>query len=309
MTLSILLKNIRNLSILVVLVFSFNFALANIMTGKFMVVKGKVKIEGAKGIITEAKVGSVIQQGETVITETDSRAKIVMTDRNIINISPNTKLKIEKYTNSEKDKNVQLNLIEGKVRSNVEEKYDNKNSKFQIKTATAVAGVRGTQFVMIYNRITGVTQVITLRGQVLVQQFNPATGNAQNEVVVNKGEKSEVKEDATKPTDPVIVPNKEIKEIDQDTNVKRDNNAEGSGNRVVKDDKKDGKKDDKKDPNNASNEEGPKKEGPPVPPPVGEGPPLGAPTAQFPEKKNDQIGGAVQRRLEKSKVKIIVTPQ
>ncbi|MEQ1724275.1 MAG: hypothetical protein ABL930_13980, partial [Pseudobdellovibrio sp.] len=67
--------------------------------GVFMVVKGKVKVENAKASI-EAKVGTKVQEGDTIITEKDSRAKIVMSDRNIINVSPSTTFKLDKYSNS-----------------------------------------------------------------------------------------------------------------------------------------------------------------------------------------------------------------
>lgn len=188
--------------------------------GTFMVVKGSVKIESG-GATSDAKVSSKVQVGDTIISGVDSRAKIVMSDRNILNISPNTKMKIEKYTNIPGDKNVNLNLLEGKVRSKVEQKYDNKNSKFEVRTATAVAGVRGTEFVTSYSSTTKVTEVITLKGQVSFQTVS-ATGTAPTTepVVISKGEKSEAKENGV-PAPPVKVPEKEMKQIDSDTEVKK----------------------------------------------------------------------------------------
>lgn len=188
--------------------------------GTFMVVKGSVKIESG-GATSDAKVSSKVQVGDTIISGVDSRAKIVMSDRNILNISPNTKLKIEKYTNTAADKNVNLNLLEGKVRSKVEQKYDNKNSKFEVRTATAVAGVRGTEFVTAYSSTTKVTEVITLKGQVSFQTVS-ATGTAPTTepVVISKGEKSEAKENGV-PAPPIKVPEKEMKQIDSDTQVKK----------------------------------------------------------------------------------------
>ena len=165
--------------------------------GIFLVVKGKVSIQGASGAVTEAKLNSTIQVGETVITGADSRAKIVMSDqRNIINVAPSTKLKFEKYSNTKDDKNVKLKLIEGKVRSKVGEKYDNRSSKFEIRTATAVAGVRGTDFITSYDPETKTTEVITFRGEVTFTSLaagdsDVATGET---VVVTKGEKSQAKE-------------------------------------------------------------------------------------------------------------------
>jgi len=187
--------------------------------GIFMVVKGKVIIENSKSS-HEAKVNSKVQVGDTIVTVIDSRAKIVMSDRNIINISPNTRLKIEKYTNSVEDKNVHLNLIEGKVRSHVEQKYDNESSKFEVRTATAVAGVRGTQFVTSYDKVTRITEVITFKGQVAFKSV--AAGNtpvAAEPVIIEKGERSQTQEGAA-PAPPVKIPEKEFKLIDSETAIK-----------------------------------------------------------------------------------------
>ena len=215
--------------------------------GIFLVVKGKVSIQGPNGV-TEAKLNSTIQVGETVVTEADSRAKIVMSDhRNIINVAPDTKLKFEKYSNSKEDKNVKLKLIEGKVRSKVGEKYDNRTSKFEIRTATAVAGVRGTDFITSYDSATKTTEIVTFRGEV---SFTSLAGNdsevANGEtVLVSKGEKSQSKEGAAASA-PAKIPEKELKQIDSDSSVKdketKDKEAEKS-----KDDAKKGKKDGKKD--------------------------------------------------------------
>lgn len=252
--------------------------------GVFMVVKGNVKIQGPNSS-SEAKVGSKIHEGETVVTGDDSRAKIVMTDRNIINISPNTQLKIEKYSNTSKDKNVRLNLIEGKVRNNVEQKYDNKNSKFEVRTATAVAGVRGTQFITSYNSSTRVTEVITLKGQVsfaslsAVQQS--ATTGSTSEVVVGRGEKSEFQDGGSNvnPTAPAKVPVQEIKQIETDTNVRKD-----SVKNEVKVD---------------------------VAPTTAVGattPAATAPLKDLTKDNNQLIEGATNRKFDKSKIKIITQP-
>lgn len=212
------------------LIFGLFFSVAQIVYaadyGVFMVVKGKVKIQNATSA-ADAKVGSKIYEGDTVSIEAESRAKIVMSDRNIINVSPNTKLKIDKYSSNPKDKNVKLNLIEGKVRNNVEQKYDGKNSKFEVRTATAVAGVRGTQFITSFNSTTRVTEVVTLKGQVSFQSLNPNDASSSADpIVINKGEKSETQESGGTSA-PTKVPETEIRQIESDTNVKKDR-PEGS---------------------------------------------------------------------------------
>ncbi len=207
--------------ILVVLLFCSQMAGA-VEHGIFLVVKGKVLIQSASGSTTEAKLNSIINVGETVITEADSRAKIVMSDqRNIINVAPGTKLKFEKYSNSKDDKNVKLKLIEGKVRSKVGEKYDNRSSKFEIRTATAVAGVRGTDFITSYDPATKTTEVITFRGEVSFTSLAGADSDLPtgDSVIVAKGERSQANEGA-KASEPVKIPEKELIQVDSDSAVK-----------------------------------------------------------------------------------------
>lgn len=217
--------------------------------GTFMVVKGKVLIEGASGM-TEAKFNSKIQVGETVITDTDSRAKIVMFDRNIINVGPNTKLKFEKYSNSKDDKNVKLKLIEGKVRSKVGEKYDNNSSKYEIRTATAVAGVRGTDFIASYDPATKTTEILTFRGQ--VSFTNLAVNGVDlggDPVLVKKGEKSQSREGNV--SVPAKVSPNDLNQADKDSSVE---NKDAKDKEMQKDkDKKDAKKDGKKLDDETSN--------------------------------------------------------
>lgn len=259
--------------------FSFNIFAAEY--GVFMVVKGKVKLE-SRNSVTDVKVGSKVQVGDIVITEKDSRAKIVMSDRNIINVSADTKFKIEKYTNNKNDKNVNINLIEGKIRNNVEQSYDNKNTKFEVRTATAVAGVRGTQFITSFDRKTRATEVITLKGQVAFQKIENSGASRTEPIIVNKGEKSEVKENATSPAPPVKVPEQEIKQIDGDTSVKAE----------------------KKNENNVARDgvnSGAVATPPPPPPPPNT-------LIDMRDQGKGLIDGEAARKFEKSKVKIITQP-
>lgn len=192
---------------------------ADTMQGLFMVVKGDVKVKNLQNQIAPTKVGSKIFPGETVITAADSRAKIVMSDRNVINVSPSTELKIDKYESDEKagTRNVELNLIDGKVRNNVEQKYDEDKNKFLMKTPTAVAGVRGTEFLTSYNKSTQLTEVVTLRGAVTLTPVVPGGGSGtKNTIVVQRGEASSVAPGAP-PEPPKKVPQEELKRMDKES--------------------------------------------------------------------------------------------
>ncbi len=129
---------------LIVLTFMFvisSGAAAQNVHGVLRVVKGDVQVKTSKGETTKARIGGKVFPKDVVITGKDSRAKIVMVDNNEINVSPDSQIEIQHYefdpAGGKKD--VLLNVIYGKVRSKVEQKYDGKTSKFQIKTPGAVA--------------------------------------------------------------------------------------------------------------------------------------------------------------------------
>lgn len=193
-----------------------------------MVVKGEVSLTNSKQQKQKVKVGDKVFPGDMVESAKEARAKIVMSDRNVINVSPETKLEIKKYENDGDKKNVEMNLLQGKVRNNVEQKYDGEKNKFLVKTPTAVAGVRGTQFFTSFDPSTRITAVVTLRGAVSLAPTNVTTGNAKP-VIVQKGESTTMAPGAN-PEPPKAMPKEEIKKIDQETTASAaSTKSEGSG--------------------------------------------------------------------------------
>lgn len=144
-------------------------AFAEGVHGILRVVKGEVKIKSAKtNSEVRARIGEKVFPKDVIITGKDARAKIVMVDNNEINVSPESQIEIQnyEYDPSAGKKEVLLNVIYGKVRSKVEQKYDGKTSKFQIKTPSAVAGVRGTDFLTSYTPSNNQSSVVTFHGKV-----------------------------------------------------------------------------------------------------------------------------------------------
>lgn len=227
---------------------------AQVIQGVMMVVKGDVKVTTPDGKTDAAKVGKKVSAGDTITAGADSRAKIVMADKNVINVSPDSKIVIEKYENNGKDqKNVELNVVYGKVRASVEQKYDGDKSKFNVKTPSAVAGVRGTDFLMGYNAGTKKAQVITFSGSVAVGQPGPG-GTIKNPVFVQAGQMTQAGSGQA-PETPRSVPKEDLNKMNNETkadtasNSKQDsgqNTADNKGDK--KDEKKDEKKEDKREP-------------------------------------------------------------
>ena len=190
--------------------------------GTIKVLKGEVYIvSGKTNLKTKAKMGQKVFASDTVITSKDSRLKVIMVDGNEINVSPETRVKISKYEyeNNGKKKNVLLNVLKGKVRSKVKQKYDGDKNKFQVKTKTAVAGVRGTDFLASYNPQQNSSNVITFEGKV---EFGlpGANGSIINPVAVSAGQTvSQIGQNM--PSPPQTLPATELASIDTDTDAEK----------------------------------------------------------------------------------------
>jgi hypothetical protein len=226
------------------------------MYGLFMIVKGDVSFQAANGAFEKAKVGVKVYEGATIKTEKDSRAKIVMSDRNVLNISPDSKMVIQKYENSATKKEVTLSLEEGKVRVNVEQKYDGNKEKFNLKTPTVVAGVRGTQFLAAYDSVSKTSQIVTFKGSVSMTSFNSA-GQAISSVTVEKGQSSTAAAGQA-PEAPKAVPKEEMKALDKSSSASAsDSKSEkGSAKAEKGDSAKSEKADAKNEKSDAKNEKG-----------------------------------------------------
>ncbi|MEI7972894.1 MAG: FecR domain-containing protein [Bdellovibrio sp.] len=204
--------SIRRIGFLALFLFPLQ-GFANV-EGMFMVVKGDVQVKAAKASQTvKAKVGQKVGPGDQINTGVDSRAKIVMADKNVLNISPESKIVIENYTNNAKtgEKKVDLKVLEGKLRASVEQKYDDQKNTFQIRTPTAVAGVRGTDFITGFNVQTQVTSIVTFSGVVAVGTPGPRGGIA-NPVMVQPGQTTSI-ESGKAPEAPKAIPTKELQKM------------------------------------------------------------------------------------------------
>ncbi|MDZ4661154.1 MAG: FecR family protein [Pseudomonadota bacterium] len=205
------------------LVFSPMTAYADKIVGSFAVVKGKVTIKDKKGVANPAKVGGKVRESDTIAAEKDSRAKLVMVDKNELNISPETEIRLDKYTYEpeKNEKSVLINVFYGKVRSQVNQKYDGKESTFHVKTPAAVAGVRGTDFLAGFNASTKESQFVTFKGLVEVGQSGP--GNSiVNSVSVAPGQ-STTSVGNNPPAPPAAVPKSEL------ANMEKESSADKSG--------------------------------------------------------------------------------
>lgn len=198
-------------------------ASAHAACGVFEVAKGDVKIQSGPKI-SAAALGAKICSGDSVITADQSRAKIKMDDGNELNVSPNSKIVLEnyQYDPGQNKKKVLLNVLKGKIRATTREENmyndkakDGQANSFQVKTKSAVAGVRGTDFLTSFNAANGRTEIVTFRGRVEVGRLGPG-GQILSAVQVGVGQTTVILMGKS-PEAPKALPTIEFKEIETET--------------------------------------------------------------------------------------------
>ena len=122
---------------------------------------------------------------DIVVTQRASRAKVRL-GKASISLSPNTRISVAVIAERTGDPEV-LNMVYGKIRTIFKDQAQNDETKFRVRTPSAVAGVRGTDFYLSFDPNSRVTEQATITGKVEVQQ----RGTSQK-VLVEKGKQVKV---------------------------------------------------------------------------------------------------------------------
>lgn len=140
--------------------------------GKILKIKGSVFIEVGKNKKAAVE-GDKFFVGDTFSTGTDGRAKLQFAEggpagKNEVVVASSTRLLIEKAGSAASGKTgTSLALVEGSIRSNVKKKYSGEGEDvFKVKTPNAVAGVRGTIFMLNFDKKSQSSTLLTQKGKV-----------------------------------------------------------------------------------------------------------------------------------------------
>ncbi|KPD07727.1 hypothetical protein AM501_13920 [Aneurinibacillus migulanus] len=156
--------------------------------GKITAVSGstEVKKSGGKKQVKAFK-SMAITQGDTIITGRNGKVNMDLDSDKEVIIGPNTKLVISQLVQNARAMSgkTSMSLLGGSVMVKVKKKLTG-DSRFEIKTPTAIMGVMGTQFVMKYERNTSFIGVI--EGTVAVSKLDGTPGpsvHANEQAYVN----------------------------------------------------------------------------------------------------------------------------
>lgn len=155
-----------------VLLFSLNTFAGGAIAGKVTIVKGQVFIIRS-GEKIQVKKDTTVLESDVIESQPGGTARITMIDSNLVDVYPKSKVEIAKYVYKPNldQKDVELKVDFGKIKSTVNQKYDGAKNKFQVKTPSAVAGVRGTVFTAEYDLARKVSKVVTIEGLVAVTKI------------------------------------------------------------------------------------------------------------------------------------------
>jgi hypothetical protein len=118
--------------------------------GRVTHLSGPLFAKKADGTTRALSINSAVEQGDTLLTEKKTYARIKFTDNSEVSMRPGTQLKVSEYNFDQakpKEDKVVFNLLKGGMRSltGMIGKRGDQDS-YKLVTDTAVAGVRGTTY-------------------------------------------------------------------------------------------------------------------------------------------------------------------
>jgi len=145
---------------------------------------GTLSVRKADGSVRILSQRSTIESGDTINTERDSYAQVRFTDGAQLTLKPNTAIKIEEFKFAEEkpqDDSFLYSLVKGGLRAVTGIVGKRSKDKYQVGTATATIGIRGTTF--------SADDCVSDRERADCARLEPAVyvGVADGEVVVRNG--------------------------------------------------------------------------------------------------------------------------
>ena len=129
---------------------SFVFVSEAAIAGRVTHLSGPLFAKKADGTKKSLSISSIVEEGDVLVTEQKTYARVKFTDQSEITLRPRTQLKVSKYyfqQTKPKDDSVTIDLIKGGMRAltGLIGKRGNQDG-YRLNTPTSVAGVRGTAY-------------------------------------------------------------------------------------------------------------------------------------------------------------------
>lgn len=135
--------------------------------GKFTHVEGQVEVLNPGQAARAVKLGDEVSVGETLRTKSQSKAEVTFEDGSILRLAEKTAMEVREYMLRQDGFSGVFNLTRGKIQSIIRATAAGifgmgKQNRFEVKTPSAVIGVRGTDFFTYY--LKGISGAIFQEG-------------------------------------------------------------------------------------------------------------------------------------------------
>lgn len=129
---------------------------------------------GRDGAWFAAAPGTPLRQGDRLRTGNPGQLRVVFQDDTVLTLNDDTEIVLDESVFQPERGTVRslMQLLRGAINAVVGEYYDRPGSEYTVKTATATAGVRGTEFVVAYFPELGLSEVIGISGKVAVRSMD-----------------------------------------------------------------------------------------------------------------------------------------
>jgi len=135
------------------------------VVGTVAEVQGQAELVRA-GARTAVSIGMAVRAEDELQTSRPGRLRVVFQDDSVLTIGDDSQVRIDEHI-VDIERGVFrsiVRLVKGRVRAVVSDYYGRRGAVYEIDTVTAVAGVRGTEFVAVFDPVAEVTEVVGVSG-------------------------------------------------------------------------------------------------------------------------------------------------
>lgn len=114
------------------------------------------------GATQPLKAGDAVFVGDKLKTAAGAKLRLLLRDDTVLTLAASTELVVNEQVLGGDQSQSSFGMLGGTLRALVPDRYGTPGSKFQVETPTAIAGVRGTGFLITYDPRSGTTTVVGL---------------------------------------------------------------------------------------------------------------------------------------------------
>lgn len=149
-------------TVLVVIVFGWSAIASAADENRVVLARGNVTVRSNDGA-RDAVIGMTLAEGDQIRTGRDSSVRLLLASSAVVDLSENTSMVVTRASSTQK---TSIKIWSGRLWARVTKMFG--SSEFEVEGPNAVAGVRGTEFV-VEVASDGSTDINVLDGSVAVQ--------------------------------------------------------------------------------------------------------------------------------------------